>query len=93
MSGEDRRPDGFRSWLLPVIVVAAGVVTLAWLSRRGALAPVVLKPTGWAGLAAMAVGLAAVIAGKLRRESPNGPALQLGGLLACGIGAIMVICL
>lgn len=92
MSGEDRRPEGFRGWLLPVMVAAAGVGALAWLARRGTLKPVALTPVGWLGLALMLAGLAAVVAGRVKREHPRSLALQLGGVLACGIGAMLVIC-
>lgn len=82
MSGEHRR---FGGWLLPVLVVAAGAYFLVTAAQRGTLNAVSLKPVSWAGLALMAGGLVAAFFKK--------PAVKLLGVLACGVGAILVICL
>ena len=79
MSGERR------GWLLPVIVVAVGAYFLVTGMQNGTLTAVHLKPVGWVGLAAMAVGVAIQFTKK--------PLLKLAGVAACGIGAIFVICL
>ena len=80
MSGEDRR-----GWILPVIVVAAGAYFLIAQTQRGALNAATLKPVNWAGIALMVAGLIPAFMKK--------PLLKLAGVLAVGIGAILVICL
>ena len=80
MSGEHRR-----GWILPVIVVAVGAYFLVTGMQQGTLSAVTLKPVNWAGLALMAAGLVSAF---MKR-----PALKLAGVAACGIGAILVICL
>ena len=80
MSGEHRR-----GWILPVIVVAVGATFLVTGMQRGTLSAVTLRPVNWAGIALMAAGLISAFMKK--------PALKLVGVLACGIGAILVICL
>ena len=82
MSGENRRPT---AWLLPVIVVAVGAYFLYDAAGRGTLKAVALSPVNWSGLGLMAAGLVCAFFKK--------PALKLAGVLACGIGAILVICL
>lgn len=72
---------------LPVIVVVIGAYFLISGMRAGTLTPVALKGENWAGLALMVVGLAASLI--VRKESM----LRLLGVLLCGVGAIMVICL
>ncbi|MBQ6373508.1 MAG: hypothetical protein IJJ45_03375 [Clostridia bacterium] len=84
MSGERRRAGG---WLLPVIVVAVGALFLLNGVQNGTLKPVSLKPVNLAGLAVMAAGIIAVIAGR------RTPLMKLAGVFICGAGAIMVICL
>lgn len=79
MSGESR------GWLLPVIVVAAGLFFLIRGITGGTLNAVTLKPVNWAGIALMVAGLISAFMKK--------PALKLMGVTLCGIGAIMVICL
>ena len=95
MSGEDGRRDGLRGWLLPVIVVCAGAFALYWSAQNGLMRPVALKPLNWAGLAIMALGLAAAVAGGLLAAKRGGQAqlVRLLGVLACDVGTIMVICL
>ena len=80
MSGEHRR-----GWILPVIVVAVGATFLVTGMQRGTLSAVTLKSVNWAGIALMAAGLISAFMKK--------PVLKLVGVLACGIGAILVICL
>ena len=80
MSGEHRR-----GWILPVIVVAVGAYFLVTGMQRGTLSAVTLRPVNWAGIALMAAGLVSAFMKK--------PALKLVGVLVCGIGAILVICL
>ena len=82
MSGEHRRFGGF---MLPAIVVIAGVVYALGAAQNGMLSAARLKPVNWAGLALMAAGVAATFIKK--------PAAKLIGVLACGLGAILVICL
>ena len=84
MSGENRRYGG---WLLPVIVVAVGAYFLLNAMRQGTLTAVSLKPVNYVGLALMAAGLVGVVA--LRKRD----LWKLAGVLVCGVGAIMVICL
>ena len=84
MSGESRRPRG---WLLPAIVVACGALFLLTAAQQGALKPAALRPVNWAGIAAMVAGVALAFAGR------RAQLLKLAGVLTCGIGAIMVICL
>ena len=79
MSGESR------GWLLPVIVVAAGLFFLIRGITGGTLNAVTLKPVNWAGIALMVVGLVTAFVNK--------SAGKLLGVLVCGIGAILVICL
>ena len=95
MSGEDRPTGSGRGWLLPVIVVAVGIGLWITASRSGALRPVALKPVNWAGLAVMAAGLVAVVVASIKGSEAAGKALmaKLLGVLACGVGAILVICL
>ena len=81
MSGEPRR---FGGWLLPVIVVMVGAYVLL---TSGSLRPIALRPVQWAGIAAMAAGAVATIA--VRKN----PLVRLAGVIVCGIGAILVICL
>lgn len=81
MSGERRR------FLLPIIVLAVGLYVLITSSGQGALRPVSLKPVQWAGIAVMAAGAIAAIA--VRKKS----LVRLAGVIVCGIGAILVICL
>ncbi len=80
MSGENRRPMG---WILPVIVVVIGVGFALNAIRSGALNAVRLKAVNWAGLAVMAVGAVAAFMKK--------PLWKLAGVLACAVGAVMVI--
>ena len=82
MSGEHRRFGGF---MLPAIVVIAGVVYALGAAQNGMLSAARLKPVNWAGLALMAAGVVAAFMKK--------PTVRLMGVLACGIGAILVICL
>jgi len=82
MSGENRR---FGGWMLPVIVVAVGAYFLITGMQSGTLRAVQLKPVNWAGIALMVAGLVLAFMKK--------PALKLAGVLVCGIGAILVICL
>ena len=82
MFGENRRPT---AWLLPVIVVAVGAYFLYDAAGRGTLKAVSLSPVNWSGLGLMAAGLVCAFFKQ--------PALKLAGVLACGIGAILVICL
>lgn len=82
MSGENRR---FGGWLLPVIVVAVGAYFLVTGMQSGTLKAVQLKPVNWAGIALMVAGLVPAFMSK--------PVLKLAGVLVCGIGAILVICL
>ena len=82
MSGEHRRMGGF---MLPAIVVIAGIVYALSAARNGTLSAAALKPVNWAGLALMAAGVAAAF-----RKRPT---VRLMGVLACGVGAILVICL
>ena len=82
MSGEHRRTGSF---MLPAIVVIVGVVYALTAAQSGALSAARLKPVNWAGLVLMAAGLAAAFIKK--------PAAKLAGVLVCGIGAILVICL
>ena len=82
MSGENRRPA---AWLLPVIVVGVGAYFLYDAASRGTLKAATLSPVTWAGLGLMVAGLVCAFFKK--------PALKLAGVLACGIGAILVICL
>lgn len=84
MSGENRRNMG---WLLPVIVVGVGAYFLYAGMRQGTLQPVSLKPVQWAGIGVMAAGVVAVLLSRKRKL------MKLAGVLVCGIGAIMVICL
>lgn len=84
MSGERRRTG---AWLLPAIVVAVGAYFLITGLRGGTLKPVTLSPVNWIGLAVMAAGLAANV---IWHKEPR---IRLLGVLACGVGAIMVICL
>ena len=72
---------------LPVIVVAVGAYFLITGMRAGTLTPVALKPVNWAGIALMLVGLGASLI--LRKK----PMLRLLGVLICGVGAFLVICL
>lgn len=81
MSGE----RGRTGWLLPVIVVIAGGYFLLTGMQSGTLRAATLKPVNWAGLAVMAAGLVLAL-GKQ-------PVRKLLGVLACGVGAILVICL
>ena len=81
MSGERSR------FLLPIIVLAVGVYVLITSSGQGTLQPVSLKPVQWAGVAVMIVGAAAAIAVRKRAL------VRLAGVIVCGIGAILVICL
>ncbi len=81
MSGEHRR------FLLPVIVLAVGVYVMITSSGQGALRPVSLKPVQWAGIAVMAAGLVSALV--IRKK----PLWRLAGVIVCGIGAILVICL
>ena len=81
MSGERSR------FLLPIIVLAVGVYVLITSSGQGALQPVSLKPVQWAGVAVMIAGAAAAIAVRKRAL------VRLAGVIVCGIGAILVICL
>ena len=82
MSGENRRMGG---WLLPVIVVAVGAFFLYTNVQAGTLHAATLRPVNWAGIALMAAGALAAFWKK--------PLVKLMGVLVCGIGAIMVICL
>ena len=82
VSGENRRSGG---WLLPVIVVLVGAFVLIEGMQRGTLSAATLRPVNWAGIALMVAGLVSAFMKK--------PALKLIGVLACGIGAILVICL
>ena len=81
MSGERRR------FLLPIIVLAVGVYVLITSSGQGALHPVSLKPVQWAGVAVMIAGAVAAVA--VRKKA----LIRLTGVIVCGIGAILVICL
>ena len=81
MSGEPRR---FGGWLLPVIVVMVGVYVLL---TSGNLRPVALRPVQWAGIAAMIAGAVVTLAVRQR------PLVRLAGVIVCGVGAILVICL
>ena len=83
MSGEDRR---FNGWLLPVLVVAVGAYCLYAGAQGGTLSAARLRPVNWVGIAALAAGAACALAGKR-------PVVRLLGVLAAGIGAILVICL
>lgn len=80
MSGERGR------FLLPVIVLAVGAYVLITSAGQGALQPVSLKPVRWAGIAVMAAGLVPALVLKK-------PLWRLAGVVVCGIGAILVICL
>lgn len=80
MSGERRR-----GWFLPVIVVAVGAYFLIAGMRGGTLRAARLRPVNWAGVALMVAGLIPTFMKK--------PVLKLAGVLLCGIGAILVICL
>ena len=82
MSGEHRRFGGL---MLPAIVVIAGVVYALSAAHNGTLSAAALKPLNWAGLALMAAGVVAAFMKK--------PMVRLMGVLACGVGAILVICL
>ena len=96
MSGEKRSGGGPRGWILPAFVVCAAALLLVGSAQRGALKPAPLKPTGWAGLAGMVAGLAVCIGASIavkRKGDTRLQLLRLAGVLACGIGAIMVICL
>ena len=84
MSGGDRR---FGGWLLPVIVVLAGLGLLIAGKTAGTLKPASLKPVGWAGIVLMIGGAIAALFGGKRAM------MRLIGVIACGIGAILVICL
>ena len=96
MSGEHRRTGGSRGdrpglraiHLMPVIIVAVGAYFLITGMRAGTLTPIQLKGAHWAGLALMAVGLAASLIWQKKK-----PLVSLLGVLLCGAGAIMVICL
>ena len=79
MSGERR------GWLLPVIVVAAGLFFLIRGITGGTLNAVTLKPVNWAGIALMVVGLVTTFVNKSLGK--------LAGVLLVGVGAILVICL
>ena len=81
MSGEPRR---FGGWLLPVIVVMVGAYVLL---TSGSLRPVALRPVQWAGIAAMIAGAVVTLAVRQR------PLVRLAGVIVCGVGAILVICL
>ena len=82
MSGEHRRFGGF---MLPAIVVIVGVACALSAAQNGTLKAVALRPVNWAGLALMAAGVVAAFMKK--------PTVRLMGVLACGVGAILVICL
>ena len=71
--------------LLPVIVIAVGAYFLLTGKANGTLSAARLRPVNWAGLALMAAG----VAGAFFRK----PLIKLIGVLVCGIGAILVICL
>ena len=78
MSGERRR-------FLPVIVLIALICALAGGVQSGPLHAARLKPVNWMGIAMMAAGVALALG--------KAPARKLTGVLVCGIGAILVICL
>ncbi len=82
MSGEHRRMGGF---MLPAFVVIAGIVYALSAARNGTLSAAALKPVNWAGVALLVAGAVAAFQKK--------PAVKLVGVLAAGIGAILVICL
>ncbi|MBR1561228.1 MAG: hypothetical protein IJ646_13420 [Clostridia bacterium] len=82
MSGEHRR-----LLVLPAIVVAVGAWFLFTHMEAGTLKPPMLRPVNWAGLAVMAAGLVAAVAARRR------PLVRLAGVVACGVGAILIICL
>ena len=82
MSGEHRRFGGF---MLPAIVVIVGVVYALSAAQNGTLKAVTLRPVNWAGVALLVAGAVAAFQKK--------PAVKLLGVLAAGIGAILVICL
>ena len=84
MSGENRH---FGGWFLPVLVVAVGIYLLTTGFQSGSLRPVAMKPVGWAGLALMAGGVIACFAARQNKL------IKLLGVMICGIGAILVICL
>ena len=71
MSGEHRRMGGF---MLPAIVVIAGIVYALSAARNGTLSAAALKPVNWAGLALMAAGVAAAF---MKTPSAHGPKRQL----------------
>ena len=84
MSGEHRRPGG---WVLPVIVIGVAACLLLQSSGQGALSPAALKPLQWVGVAVTLAGAVAAFAVRKR------PFVRLAGVLVCGVGAIMAICL
>lgn len=84
MSKEHRRPG---SWLLPVLIAAVGVSYLVASNARGALSVAALKPINRVGLGVMLAGL--VLALFVRKR----PLARLAGVMLCGVGAILVICL
>ena len=95
MSGGDRHSGGTRHWLLPVTVAAAGIAFLLSSHSQGMLKPAKLTPTGWAGIAMMLAGLisvvAATVAGLEKHNARAALLVKLLGVLACGIGAIVVV--
>lgn len=82
MSGEHRR---FGGWFLPVIVVAIGAYFLITGMLNGTLHAVALRPVNWVGVGLMALGVVAAFFKK--------PLIKLAGVLICGVGAILIICL
>ena len=98
MSGRDGR-DGLPGYAivrgaLVVVVIAA---LLGVFGASAALKRPDLKPVNWLGLAVMLIGLGLALAApavcrKVHMES-KAAACRLIGVLVCGVGAIMVICL
>ena len=84
-------PDSVKSGLqagrlLPLLVVAVGAYFLLTGMQGGTLRAAVLKPVNGVGLAlTLASAALALIARK--------PIVKLAGVLLCGIGAILVICI
>lgn len=95
MSGRnsDRGGLGAYQWLRGALVVVAIAAVLGVFGTSTALKRPELSPLNIAGIAVMAVGLviavasATLVKGERQRLALG---LRLGGVLVCGIGAIMV---
>ena len=70
---------------LPILVVLVGGGLLLSAAQQGTLQAANLRPVNYAGLAAMAAGVGMVFSKK--------PLMKLIGVLVCGVGSILVICL